>query len=150
MNVNRVLVYLLIGCGLSIFLFSCSSIEKEAKNQMRKTVLELAKNPDTYKISNVKTIYKSPTDSLVVLSFMGKGQNGFGGYSSGFYEYYYHIDVNGKIYENLVDLEDEEARTFKDLKRSDLVQLYPDSLYDSAIRLVVALQSIMHGREVVE
>lgn len=148
MNVNRVLVYLLIGCGLSIFLFSCSSIEKEAENQMRKTVLELAKNPDTYKISNVKTIYKSPTDSLVVLSFMGKGQNGFGGYSSSYCEYFYYLSLNGEIYENLVDLDDEKEESFRDLKRSSLMSFYPDSLYDRGIYFVVGLHTMINGREV--
>lgn len=133
---------------ITFLCFSCSSIEKDAENQMKKTMMEYAKNPDTFKISNLETIYKSPTDSLIVLRFIGKGQNGFGGYSS-YYEYFYHIDDDGKRYEILVDLEEDKGNSFKELKSSDLIGLYPDSLYDHAMRLVVSLRTVFHGREVV-
>lgn len=54
---------------------------------MKKTILEMAKNPESVKIDNVKTIINN--DSLCVLSFNARGQNSFGGYDRSNYEYYY-------------------------------------------------------------
>lgn len=56
----------------SLALVSCSSgLESKAKKQMKKTILEMAKNPESVKIDNVKTIINN--DSLCVLSFNARG-----------------------------------------------------------------------------
>jgi hypothetical protein len=56
---------------------SCSSIQNDAEKQLRNTIQELARNPETFKILELETVYKSPSDSLIVMSFTGRGQNGF-------------------------------------------------------------------------
>nr|DAY78816.1 MAG TPA: TRAF PROTEIN, TRAO PROTEIN, TRAN ADHESION, BACTERIAL SECRETION.5A [Caudoviricetes sp.] len=72
----------------SLALVSCSSgLESKAKKQMKETILEMAKNPESVKIDNVKTIINN--DSLCVLSFNARGQNSFGGYDRSNYGYYY-------------------------------------------------------------
>lgn len=79
---------------LAISFVSCSGgLESKAKKQMKKTMLEIAKNPESIKIDNIKTIINN--DSLCVLSFNARGQNGFGGYDRSNYEYYYVKSVRG-------------------------------------------------------
>ena len=80
----------------SLAFVSCSnSLESKARKQMEKTMLEMAKNPESVKIDNVKTIINN--DSLCVLSFNARGQNSFGGYDRSNYEYYYvKSKKNGK------------------------------------------------------
>lgn len=134
---------------ITFLCFSCCSIEKDAVNQMKKTILEYAKNPDTFKISNIEIVYKSPTDSLVVLSFISKGQNGFGGYSSSYYEYYYIINESGSRYENLIDLDDKNAVSFTKLTNGGLFfEDLPDSLFDKTVRGVIGIRTIINGREI--
>lgn len=90
-------------------LASCNSFEREAKEQMEKTMKELAKNPDTFKITDVETMFSN--DSTCVLHFKTKGQNGFGGWSAGNYEYVYIKSKNIKeniyeTYETVINLEE--------------------------------------------
>lgn len=60
---------------------------------MKKTMLEMAKNPESVKIDNVKAVISN--DSLCVLSFNARGQNGFGEYDRSNYGYYYVKFVRG-------------------------------------------------------
>lgn len=90
---------------------SCSDgLESKAKEQMEKTMRELAKNPDALKIEDVKTILNN--DSVTVLSFRTHGQNGFGGYSTSKLEYCYvknnKRDGSVEYHECIVDLDDIE------------------------------------------
>lgn len=55
------------------------SFENKAKKQLHATMKEVARNPKTYKITNEKVIFSN--DSMCTISFIGRGQNGFGGYS---------------------------------------------------------------------
>lgn len=66
--------------ALVVVFSSCNSMERKAKRQLHETMKELAKNPDTYKISNEKIVFSN--DSMCTISFTGRGQNGFGGYNS--------------------------------------------------------------------
>ena len=86
---------------------SCNSFENDAKNTMHNTIKELAKNPDTYKLSNEEVVVSN--DSLVIIHCIGKGQNGFGGWSSSRIEYIYiltkkhnhiyeYVSTDGSIY----------------------------------------------------
>ena len=68
-----------------VSLSSCNSLEKKAKRQLRDTMEELAKNPETFKITNEKVVFSN--DSMCTISFIGRGQNGFGGYNSSKMEY---------------------------------------------------------------
>ena len=61
-----------------VSLSSCNSLEKKAKRQLRDTMEELAKNPETFKITNEKVVFSN--DSMCTISF-------FGGYNSSKMEY---------------------------------------------------------------
>ena len=61
------------------------SFENKAKKQLHATMKEVARNPDTYKITNEKVIFSN--DSMCTISFIGSGHNGFGGYSISRMEY---------------------------------------------------------------
>jgi len=54
---------------------------------MKKTMLEIAKNPESVKIDNVEAIISN--DSLCVLSCIVGGQNSFGGYTKTKCWYYF-------------------------------------------------------------
>ena len=49
---KKVIMFLLL-VVIAMGVTSCNSFEDEAIAQMRKTIKELAKNPDTYKITDV-------------------------------------------------------------------------------------------------
>ena len=74
---------------LSITLFGCTNktdeYEKQAKEQLEKVVRRVAKNPDTYKLSEIETAYKQ--DSICIIRFIGHGENSFGGSSTSRYEF---------------------------------------------------------------
>lgn len=98
---------ILFSMFIVLFISSCNSFESDAHKTMRKTLYELAKNPDTYKISNEEVVVSN--DSLVIIHCIGKGQNGFGGWSSSNIEYVYiltkkhnhiyeYVNTDGSIY----------------------------------------------------
>ena len=99
--------FILFSIFITLFISSCNSFESDAKNTMRNTLKELAKNPDTYKLSNEEVVVSN--DSLVIIHCIGKGQNGFGGWSSSRIEYIYiltkkhnhiyeYVSTDGSIY----------------------------------------------------
>lgn len=91
----------------SLALVSCSnSLESKARKQMKTTMLEMAKNPESVKIDNVKAVISN--DSLCVLQFVTRGQNGFGGYSRSEMEY---VFVKSKNKDGMI----EYYESFKDL-----------------------------------
>lgn len=113
----------------TVLLFSCSSgIERKAKKHMKETMLELAKNPETFKIDNVKTIINN--DSLCVLQFTTRGQNGFGGYSRSSCEYYYvrSKDRDGAIkdYEYVENLDDDKSQGTLKSQAERAIRKYPE------------------------
>jgi hypothetical protein len=145
---------------ISVFLVTaCNtrSIENRAKRQLKQTIQEVARNPDTYKISDLALVYKSDNDSAIVYSFRGKGQNGFGGYSSSRYEYYYYI-AESADYEYLVDINNEEPfinsikhyyETAENLFNNE--ESYPEEYYsyiDDMLTGTVAIRSIAFGRTI--
>ncbi len=73
---------------IAILISSCSKgLESAAKEQMEKTMKELAKDPSSVQISNVQTMFSN--DSICILHFKFSGKNGFGGVSSDEMEYIY-------------------------------------------------------------
>ena len=137
---------------LPVCLFSgcSSSIEDKAEEQMRATMEELAKNPESLDISRVDVIYKN--DSLCILQFVAKGQNGFGGYSSSRNEYIYMIQRDGGIHEALYDLNKEES-VLKDAERGfeKNQAKHPGDTsvtLDNMITIYSATRLFLHGREV--
>lgn len=95
-----------------ISLISCNSMERKAKSQLRSTLEELAKNPESFSISKEKVVFIN--DSMCTISFIGRGQNGFGGYTSSKMEYTLLKLENrerGTQYdEALLDMEDRDQR----------------------------------------
>lgn len=138
---KRFIITLSMALFLSVVLFSCKSgIEKKAEKQLRSTMLELAKNPDTFDITDMETRYC--TDSLCIIQCRTKGQNGFGGYSTSIIEYIYLIDKD-KRYECVSDLEDENSILPFQSDLSHLSKQEAMDLYSTAA-LICAFQ----GREV--
>ncbi len=114
-----------------------NSFEREAKEQMNKTMKEFARNPDTFKIAEVET--KFSDDSTCVLYFVGKGQNGFGGWDAGRFEYVYVKSKNGddntyNTYETIINLDDKEESVYdkaKDMYESLYMRLYLKELHEA-------------------
>jgi hypothetical protein len=109
---KKILAYMAIIIAV-ISLSSCNSLEKKAKRQLRDTMEELAKNPETFKITNEKVVFSN--DSMCTISFIGRGQNGFGGYNSSKMEYTFiklAKDDEGKTTycEALLDMESQKDR----------------------------------------
>ena len=67
------ILYSLLLAVIAVGVMSCNSFEDEAKAQMKKTLKELAKNPETYKITDVDV--KFCNDSICVIHTQEKGQN---------------------------------------------------------------------------
>ena len=115
-----------------VSLSSCNSLEDKAKKQLHATMKELAKNPETYKITNEKVIFSN--DSMCTISFIGSGQNGFGGYDSSLFEYTFIKSPKayngGATYgESLLDMEDQMERRMS--IQEAINEIDNDSLDDS-------------------
>ena len=82
---KKVLFGLLLAVIAVGVMSSCNSLESKAKNQLKETITEVMKNPDTFKMRNEKTIISN--DSLYVMTFSGIGENSYGGHSNQKYEY---------------------------------------------------------------
>lgn len=94
-----------------VALSSCNPMERKAKRQLHDTMQELAKNPETFKISNAKIVFSN--DSMCTISFIGIGQNAFGGYSSSKMEYTLvkeEYEGKTKYTETILDMEDSEEK----------------------------------------
>ena len=61
----RKVYFILFSIFITLCVSSCNSFESDAKNTMRNTLKELAKNPDTYKLSNEEVVVSN--DSLVII-----------------------------------------------------------------------------------
>ena len=155
--------YFLIILGV-LFLTSCSNgLEKQAKEQLKKTMKEMLKNPDSATLTNVKTELNN--DSLCIIHFTCKAQNGFGGYSSSKYEYIY-LKSNRKneetsYMEAIIDLEKRESvikqamdfdKSLSDIANKDIKkgksadEIERDSI--NSIYYTAAISLIFNGREV--
>ena len=115
----------------AVFITSCSNgLEKQAKEQLKKTMKEMLKNPDSATLTNVKTELNN--DSLCIIHFTCKAQNGFGGYSTGNYEYLYlkiNDEKEGTCYykEGVINL----GKKFSVI---DIAQIFNKSLSNSATK----------------
>ncbi len=124
---------------------SCNSIVKDAEKQLEKTMMEMAKNPDTFSITNVKVVYESETG--VVLQFITKGQNGFGGYSTSKCEYYYQVREDG-AYEAVMDLDEDDSFNERAEGMLEMVEEFkelgkdapePEEVGDTTLKLLIDL-----------
>ena len=105
----------------SLFLACSNGVEKNAKQQMEQTMKELAKDPSSVQISDVKTMFAN--DSLCILHFKFSAKNGFGAMRTSLYEYVYLIhDLNSEKEsrrESVIDLEDKDAKSVLDNARKN-------------------------------
>ena len=103
-------------------MISCSNrIEKDAKKQMEQTMRELAKDPSSLQISDIKTMFAN--DSLCILHFRVSAKNGFGAIRSSLYEYVYLI-INRNTesemrQEAAIDLSDKDSKSILDKARDN-------------------------------
>lgn len=122
------ILYSLLLAVIAVGVMSCNSFEDEAKAQMKKTLKELAKNPETYKITDVDV--KFCNDSICVIHTQEKGQNSLGGWNSSRSEYVYvKTTYKGEVryMESVLDLSNE------DNKDRDVYSC-ARSMYDSFLR----------------
>lgn len=94
-----------------LLIISCSKgLESAAKEQMEKTMKELAKDPSSIQISNVETKFNN--DSICIIHFKFSGKNGFGGVSSSDIEYVYMINTKDGVkskWESVRKLDENES-----------------------------------------
>ena len=83
----RKILFSLLLAVIAVGVMSCSSIEGKAKKQLKQTIEEVMKNPDTFKMKNEKVLISD--DSLFVMTFNGIGENSYGGHTNQKYEYIY-------------------------------------------------------------
>ena len=69
---KKVIMFLLLAV-IMVGVTSCNSLENKAKEQLKETIGDVMKNPDTFKMRNEKTIISN--DSLFVMTFSGIGEN---------------------------------------------------------------------------
>lgn len=140
--------FILLAMILPMIAFTaCSDIESDAKEQMQKTIKNLAKDPDT-QISDTKAMFK--TDSLIVLHCVVRGKNGFGGYTRNDMEYIYGIFKDNTRMESLQNLDEKESilKTFARIYKEDHPNdKSPDS---KTIEIGVTMQLAFFGREIEE
>ena len=108
MKKNIVLVMMVMAlCGCT------NSVERDAKKQMEVTMKELAKDPSSVKISDVKTMFSN--DSLCILHFKFSAKNGFGAMRTTLYEYVYLVhnrfSDSEKRRESVIDLADKKEKS---------------------------------------
>ena len=81
------LLFLFLSCML--FLSCSNSVEKDAKRQMEQTMKDLAKDPSSVQITDIKTMFAN--DSICILHFKFSAKNGFGAMGTSMYEYVYLV-----------------------------------------------------------
>ena len=134
--------------------YSCNSsgnVESMAKKQVTQTMKELAKNPESISIQNMKTVFL--TDSICVVHFVFRGQNGFGGYSRENIEYMYCIQSSGDIYEALINLDENKSKLYEIEKSGSEIVLNSDGKLGMEdltnwIKGGIGMYTMMQGRKI--
>lgn len=143
-------------CCLILFMLACTrgfDVERMAKSQVERTLKELALNPESMKLSNFETVFK--TDSTCVLHLVFRGQNGLGGYAKQNIEYLYFVAISGKIYECVIDLDQNPSKyqefrsTGLDLALKSEGELGMDDV-ENWIKGSVGTYAMMQGRKVTD
>lgn len=105
---------ILLLCMLAV-LCSCSQgLKNKAQKQMEKTMKNMAKDPSSVNISNLKDMFNN--DSICIFHFDFSAKNGFGGVTSYPIEYVYLID-DGKAYEMVRNLN--ERKSIMEMSREE-------------------------------
>lgn len=131
-------------------LCSCSQkskLESMAKEQMEKTFKEMAKVPESVKVSNLETVYSD--DSLCIIHVDFSAKNGFGNEVKDRYEYIY-ISSNGKNYESYQEISKEEDGIFVSQEKYNKEKkgtIYETLEYEPGLRYLAAIYVNGNGRE---
>lgn len=131
-------------------LCSCSQkskLESMAKDQLGKTFKEMAKDPESVKLSNFETVYLD--DSLCIIHVDFSAKNGFGNEITNRCEYIY-ISSNDKNYESYQDITNEEDAIFVSQDKYNKGKkgtIYESLDYEPGLRYLAATYVNGNGRE---
>lgn len=139
-----------------IFLLAClvaacnttPKIEKAAQEQCSKLFTELAKDPESVKLTDFRTVYK--TDSICILHLVFTAKNGLGMETSDNMEYIYYTGEDGNIYESYVDLSQNDSIYLNETELNNVKKLtfYSDLNYEDAMKHRIISQLNEEGRNV--
>lgn len=151
--------------GVSIFfialMLSCSNrVENDAKKQMEITMNELAKDPSSVQITDVKTMISN--DSICILHFRFSAKNGFGAVRTSLCEYIYLISnrhtEKETIEESVIKLDEKDTKSVLEQARKDYNEKFLESDKISSMKdedrkawhiyLAASLHMIVNGRTV--
>lgn len=136
---------------LTIILMSCSKagkLENEAKDAANKTFHELAKDPSSVKLSDVKATFCN--DSLCILHLNFTAKNGLGIETTDKMEYIYLVS-SGKKYEAYQELEMNSVYLTGDaFEKTKKGTIYEELPYETALYYRAALFINNQGRAVAD
>ena len=142
------LITAIVLCVLA--LCSCSQkskLESMAKDQMEKTFKEMAKDPESVKLSNLETVYSD--DSLCIIHVDFAAKNGLGYEIKNRCEYIF-ISSNGKNYESYQEIAKEEDGVFVSQDKYNKEKkgtIYETLDYEPGLRYLAAIYVNENGRE---
>ena len=142
------LITAIVLCVLA--LCSCSQkskLESMAKDQMEKTFKEMAKDPESVKLSNLETVYSD--DSLCIIHVDFAAKNGLGNEIKDRCEYIF-ISSNGKNYESYQESAKEEDGLFVSQDKYNKEKkgtIYETLDYEPGLRYLAAIYVNGNGRE---
>ena len=131
-------------------LCSCSQkskLESMAKVQLEKTFIEMAKNPESVKLSNSETVYADDSLCIIHVDFIAK--NGLGNEVKDRCEYIFILS-NGKYYESYQEIAKEEDGVFAtedNYNKEKKGTIYETLDYESGIRYIATIHVNGNGRE---
>lgn len=144
LNVFAVIVLIVLAlCSCS----QTSNMESMAKEQMKKTFKEMAKDPESVKLSNLEIVYSD--DSLCIIHVDFSAKNRLGNDVKNRCEYIY-ISSNGKNYESLQEISKEEDGIFVSQDKYNKEKkgtIYETLDYAPGLRYLASIYVNVNGRE---
>lgn len=141
--ISAILLCVLALCSCS----QKSKLESMAKDQMEKTFKEMAKDPESVKLSNLETVYSD--DSLCIIHVDFAAKNGLGYEIKNRCEYIF-ISSNGKNYESYQEIAKEEDGVFVSQDKYNKEKkgtIYETLDYEPGLRYLAAIYVNGNGRE---
>lgn len=141
--ISAILLCVLALCSCS----QKSKLESMAKDQMEKTFKEMAKDPESVKLSNLETVYSD--DSLCIIHVDFAAKNGLGYEIKNRCEYIF-ISSNGKNYESYQEIAKEEDGVFVSQDKYNKEKkgtIYETLDYEPGLRYLAAIYVNENGRE---
>lgn len=158
---RRVKVFAVLSVAFAILFCSCnSSIERKAKKEMKRKMTEVAKIPESVKITNVKTAYVD--DSLCILHYDFAGKNSYGAVvknreefiyfvdEDGPFAYYHNIDDNESVLEKAKETYQESLPKMKEERFKELLvdEKKKEEFKRACIKLEASIKCLLYGYEV--